>query len=257
MTRAGREEAWWQRQARPVLTAVQFLTRIPVPSWVGHGPGQLEHAARWFPLVGILVGLAGAGVLALARLGFPPLLSAVLSTLATVLLTGAFHEDGLADSCDGLFGGWTRDDALRIMKDSRIGTYGMVGLGLVLAAKVCCVSVLPPLALVAAHAASRAWALTLVAGLSYVREEGKAKPVAEGIGRSGLLIAFLCGALPALLLGWRGALAAALAGLPTWHLARWVRRRLGGYTGDVLGMVQQATELTMLLALAWNPASSG
>ena len=246
---------WWKGQACPVLTAVQFLTRIPVPAWVGHGPGQLEHAARWFPLVGILVGLVGAGVLALARLGFPPLLAAVLSTAATVLLTGAFHEDGLADSCDGLFGGWTREDALRIMQDSRIGTYGAAGLGLALAAKVSCIAVLPPLALVVAHAASRFWALTLVAGLDYVRHEGKAKPVAEGVGAGGVLVAALCGLLPALFLGWRGALAAVLACIPTWLLAHWVRRRLGGYTGDVLGMTQQVAELSILLVLAWNVAA--
>lgn len=256
MTSHGQASARWQDRVRPVLTAVQFLTRVPVPAWVGHGPGQLERAARWFPLVGLLVGLVGAGVLALARLGFPPMLAAILSTAVTVLLTGAFHEDGLADACDGLFGGWTRDDALRIMKDSRIGTFGAAGLGLVLAAKVACLSVLPPLALVAAHASSRFWALTLVAGQDYVRDGGggKAKPVAEGIDASGLLIAALCGVLPGVLMGGggRGALAVLLAGLPVWLIARWVHRRLGGYTGDVLGMVQQIAELAVYLVLAWR-----
>ena len=98
------------REWRLLLTAVQFLTRLPVPAWVGHGPEQLDRAMRYLPLVGIGVGLLGGAVLATASTGLPRPAAALLSVMATLLLTGALHEDGLADTLDGLFGGATRDE---------------------------------------------------------------------------------------------------------------------------------------------------
>ncbi len=244
------------REYRLLLTAVQFLTRLPVPDWVGHGPGQLDRAMRYLPLVGIGVGLLGAAVFALADAGLPRPVAALLSVVATLLLTGALHEDGLADTLDGLFGGVTRDDALRIMRDSRLGTYGAAGLTLALGLKVSALSTLPDVGavLVAGHAGSRLMVAGVIAGLPYARSDGTAVAVAGGVGATELLVAGLCGIASMLLLGVRGLPALVLAGGVAWGMARWFRRRLGGYTGDGLGAVQQATELAILLAALWRAA---
>jgi len=244
------------RQWRLVLTAVQFLTRVPVPRWVGHGPAQLDQAMRYLPLVGIGVGLVGAAVLALAAAGLPQPVAALLSVVATLLLTGALHEDGLADTLDGLFGGATREDALRIMRDSRLGTYGAAGLALALGLKVAALSALPAAApaLVAGHAASRFFVVCVLARLSYARADGKATPVAGGVGVTELAVAGVCGLVPMLALGGRAVPALLLAAGLAWGMARWFRRRLGGYTGDGLGAVQQMTELAILLVALWHAA---
>lgn len=239
-----------------MLTAVQFLTRLPVPGWVGHGPGQLDRAMRYLPLVGIGVGLVGAAVLALAGAGLPRPAAAVLSVSATLLLTGALHEDGLADTLDGLFGGVTRDDALRIMRDSRLGTYGAAGLAVALGLKVAALSALPAAgaALVAGHAGSRFFVVCVLARLPYARAKGKAAPVAGGVGAVELAVGGCCGVLPMLLLGGRAVPALLLAAGLAWGMACWFRRRLGGYTGDGLGAVQQVTELAILLVALWHAA---
>jgi len=245
-----------RQQWRLVLTAVQFLTRVPVPGWVGHGPGQLDRAMRYLPLVGVGVGLVGAAVLALASAGLPRPAAALLSVAATLLLTGALHEDGLADTLDGLFGGATREDALRIMRDSRLGTYGAVGLAVALGLKVAALSTLPAAAaaLVAGHAGSRFLVVCVLARLPYARADGKATPVAGRVGGTELAVAGCCGVLPMLLLGGRAVPALLLACGLAWGMARWFRRRLGGYTGDALGAVQQVTELAILLAALWRAA---
>ena len=197
------------------------------------------------------MGALGAAVLWAASAGLPPLAAAVLSIGATLLATGAFHEDGLADTCDGLFGGWTTEDALRIMKDSRLGTFGVAGLCTVLLAKAALLR--DPAALIAAHAISRFMAVTLIAALPYVRasEQGaKAKPVAGGVRPVDLAVAGLFGLAPLLLLH-RPVLTLVLVAALTLILGRWFQRRLGGYTGDTLGATQQVTELVVLGVAAW------
>jgi adenosylcobinamide-GDP ribazoletransferase len=234
-------------ELRLFLTAVQYFTRIPVPAWVGHSADQLNAAARWFPAVGIGVGGAAALSYALVAVTGALPLALVLSTATSVWLTGAFHEDGLADTADGLGGGYTRERALEIMKDSRIGTYGMVALALTLATKIAALHALPtlaPAALVAGHALSRLMAVTIIARQSYVREDdsSRAKPLSHAISPTGLAVATLTGLAPLALLGL-GALpmlgAAVLARL--W-LGGLFARRLGGYTGDCLGATQQICE---------------
>ncbi|MEE3101345.1 MAG: adenosylcobinamide-GDP ribazoletransferase, partial [Pseudomonadota bacterium] len=122
-----------RRELGLALYALQFLTRIPIPAWVGHAPDMLARAARWYPVVGALVGLAAGAVYAgAATLGLAPLAGAALALAVSIALTGALHEDGLADTLDGLGGGATRERALEIMRDSRIGAYGAVGLGVAL-----------------------------------------------------------------------------------------------------------------------------
>jgi adenosylcobinamide-GDP ribazoletransferase len=239
---------------RLFLTAVQYFTRIPVPAWVGHSPRQLNEAARWFPAVGILVGLVAAAVYAAVAPWSTPWLALALAFAATAWLTGAFHEDGLADTVDGLGGGYTRERALEIMKDSRIGTYGALALVLCIAVKLSALAAAPaalPWALIAGHAVSRWLAVTIIATHAYVRDDdtARAKPLAHAIGGPGLAIATVCGLLPLVLAGPAALVGLAAAVVARWRLAALFQRRLGGYTGDCLGATQQVCEAAFYVGL--------
>lgn len=240
------------------FAALRFFTRIPVPAWVDHSAEQLNHAARWFPAVGWIVGGIGTAVTLAAWQVWTSPIAVLLGMGATLLVTGAFHEDGLTDTLDGLGGGWTREEVLRIMKDSRIGSYGAIGLALVLLLKfealVQLAGVSPWLsfaaALVAGHAVSRFASTTLIFFLDYAREEGKAKPLATRLGRGELAFAALWGLAPAALLPLpQAAVALALVSLVTLFAASTFVKRIGGYTGDCLGAAQQLTEITFYLGL--------
>jgi len=248
-----------RREVELFLTAVQYFTRLPVPRDLPWSPERLDASARWFPLVGALVGGIGALAFAGARELWPASVAVVLSMAVTVRATGAFHEDGLADSCDGLGGGVEKARVLEIMKDSRIGTYGAVGLVLALLGKAALLVELAALgtaevaaALVAAHALSRLMALGLMTSLPYVRDDGtsKVKPLAHVTARAPLAVAAVCGLAPLALFGWQAG-AAALAGalVATVVLARFVHWRIGGVTGDVLGANQQVAELAAYAGL--------
>jgi adenosylcobinamide-GDP ribazoletransferase len=246
-----------RREAEYFFAALRFFTRLPVPVWVGHSAEQLNHAARYFPAVGILIGAIGAGVTLAAAQLWPLAIAVLLGMAATLLATGVFHEDGLADSIDGFGGGWTREDVLRIMKDSRIGSYGAIGIGMVLLTKFELLSALgAPLplamAIVAGHSVSRFAATTLIYTLDYARDDdsSKAKPLATRMGKGELAVAGMFGLAPSALLPWpQAAIALALVVLVTWFAARWFVRRLGGYTGDCLGATQQIAELAFYLGL--------
>ena len=229
----------------------------------GGGAAETRPAAAvlWYPFVGALIGAFAGGVFWAAHLVFPVTLAVVLATAASLLATGALHEDGFADACDGLGGGATRERALEIMRDSRLGTFGAAGLGLMLAAKALALAAAPPEAipwlLVAGHAASRAsMGLALATG-TYARDRGMAAPLAEaprpGGGRTALSL-LVGGAASCALLAEAppAALLAGLGGLALGHLLmRWAyERKLGGYTGDCLGGVQQASELGLYLGAA-------
>ncbi len=253
------------RELRLFLTAVQFFTRIPVPAWVGHGPQQLNQAARYFPLTGIVVGLLCSVVLMTAALVLPLELAVGLSMVAGILITGAFHEDGLSDFADGLGGGFTRDKALAIMKDSRVGAYGAISLILVLLLKYQALTALcgshsllfASCALIAAHSFSRLMAASLMLTQSYIRDDdsARAKPAAQQISPASFIIALLTGIIPMILLYAAGAhafnlfAAVTAALLMRAYLAWRLQKRLGGYTGDCLGAVQQLTELAFYLGL--------
>jgi adenosylcobinamide-GDP ribazoletransferase len=248
-------------QSEAFFGAIRFFTRLPVPAWVGHSAEGLNASARYFPAIGLLIGLIGALVFVAAAALWPLPLAILLSMGATIYLTGAFHEDGLADSADGLGGGWTREDVLRIMKDSRNGSYAVVAVVMVLLGKYFALAQLPlpwiPLALIGGHAVSRFCATVLIALLDYAREDAssKAKPlatrlskgsvvVAAGFALAGLAVCKIMIALPPLAVG------VGLAALATLWLARKMKRRLGGYTGDLLGAVQQASELAFYVGLS-------
>jgi adenosylcobinamide-GDP ribazoletransferase len=248
------------RELRLFFIALQFLTRVPSPGWVGFAPDDLNRSARYFPLVGFLVGVVASIVLWLAGLVFPPMVAVGLSMASTLILTGGFHEDGLADTFDALGGAVDRERALAIMKDSRIGTYGALALLVVLGLKAAALSAMPVTlavpVLLLAHTASRGAAVFLIRVLPYAGdvEHAKAKPLARQISFAGVGIAIAWVVLVAMVLAIiapsHGAwivvsLALVILGtLWAWH---WLHRRLGGYTGDTLGATQQITELLALL----------
>lgn len=259
-------------ELRLVLIALQFLTRVPIPRRLGYEPAWLQQSIRHFPLVGAAIGGFAAALLWLALALWPPAVAAALTVAATAWLTGAFHEDGLADTLDALGGAVARERALAIMKDSRIGSYGALALVLATAVQLTALTALAAAdavaacaALVWAHASSRALPLWLVWRLPYAgdAEHARAKPLATSIdaGGLGLAVATLAG-LAALLLwvqpaAWPALLAAtaAAAAAGLW-CRRWLQRRLGGYTGDTLGAAQQLALLAALLAwLATVPAA--
>lgn len=251
-----------RREAEYFFGAVRFFTRLPVPAWVGHSQEALDRAARYFPLVGILVGALGGLTFLLTATVLPVSIALLFSMAATLLVTGAFHEDGLSDAVDGFGGGWTKPQVLAIMKDSRIGSYGAIAVALMLLAKFNALYELPDdwiaPALVAAHAASRFCSTTLIHALDYVRDDdsSRAKPLAVRMGAGSLAVAGCFGLAPLALLPWQAALAGlGLAALTTYLAARYFVRRIGGYTGDCLGATQQGAELAIyvgILAIAWN-----
>jgi adenosylcobinamide-GDP ribazoletransferase len=254
------------RQFTLFLVAVQFLTRLPVPQLDGFQPDWLAHSARYFPLVGVLVGLISIGVWWLASLVFPPIVAVGSMIAASLLLTGALHEDGFADVCDGFGGGRTRDAVLSIMKDSRIGAYGAIGIGMMLALKWVVLISLPrsalPLTVVTAHMVSRWCAMGLIWRLPYVRADAdaKSKPLAGSLGAADWLISGVLGTLGQLPMLWLGGPAAggprprvllaavALAVACVALAGAYLKSRLGGYTGDCLGAAQQLSELAFLFA---------
>lgn len=231
-----------------------FFTRIPVPASLPYSSQLLNRALRFFPLVGMLVGVLGAGALWLALLVFPPPLALLVSMGATILITGAFHEDGFADFCDGYGGGMSTERILEIMKDSRLGTYGTLGLLAMLAAKYTALASLPPpalyLLLVAAHTLSRFVPVVLVRTTPYIRADAlsKSKPIGNEVSVPSLLIAACCTVPPLLLLPWRLTAAMLVVSISVLILfRRYILKRTGGYSGDVLGALQQLCELGLYL----------
>ena len=262
---------------RHYLLAVQFFSRIPVAgrlaAWVGWSPEMQRASAAHLPGVGWLVGLwaallLGALLWLLPASPWSPLAAALISTGGTVWLTGGFHEDGLADVADGLGGLVPAERALEIMKDSRIGAYGVMALLMALLTKVVLIALLlsviqpfwgpvPVLILVCCiHVLSRFAPLVLMRSLPHVGLAASSKTLhiaGRQLGWQELLTGGLW-CLPALgLLGWLGvwsfvpSLLTAML-LTTWLLQRWLRKRLGGMTGDCLGACQQLNELALLLA---------
>jgi adenosylcobinamide-GDP ribazoletransferase len=245
-----------RRELDYFLGAVRFFTRLPVPGWVGHSAEALNHSARYFPAVGLLVGGIGALVYVAALQFWPQPVAVLLSMAATIYVTGAFHEDGLADAVDGLGGGWDKLRILEIMKDSRVGSFGVVALWLGLTGKFALLAALDPAlvpwALLAGHALSRFCSTVLLATMDYVREDlqSRAKPLATRLSPPAFAVAAAFAAAGLLPLSPDKALAGCLlAALATFCLAVKFRRWLGGYTGDCLGAVQQVAEIAFYLGL--------
>jgi len=302
----------WREEAQTIATAFGYFTRFPVPHGIVYSDARLARSGRYFPLVGAAIGALGALVFAIGSHFWPLPVAILLSMAATLLATGALHEDGLADCCDAFGGGYHRADVLRILKDSRIGVFGAVGLIVTLALKWQALLGLaawgPAVAcawMIVAHAASRAGAIVFTATLDYARSsvplataavdtndtvvddgqpaaatdarsaptaaagdttrapslDAKARPFQrkdaadsrDTSARDGAGIALLLG-LPGLF--WHGialGLVLIVAGAALhWMLGHWWQRRIGGYTGDCLGLAQQLFEVGIyLVVLGW------
>ncbi|MFY0253370.1 adenosylcobinamide-GDP ribazoletransferase [Chitinophaga sp. 30R24] len=255
-----------KKQWQLLLTAIMFYTRLRIPVNIPYHPDMLNQASRFFPLVGWITGSIMITVIYILGSIAPPMISILLAMITGVWITGAFHEDGFADMCDGFGGGWTKEKILEIMKDSRIGTYGTIGLLLIMALKFLALAEmrLPivMLTIISAQPLSRFVALTVVYTHKYVREtsDSKAKPIARGICFSDLLIAALWGWLPfiivvAYLQNYTLLLTIPALLLGRWYLVNLMQKWIGGYTGDCLGAIQQVSEAIIYLCfciLTWK-----
>ena len=236
---------------RQLMLAAVLLTRLPLPHLPSSAFAQGHRAVWAYPVVGAGIGALGAtvGTLALV-LGLPVLVASVSALAAMTLITGAMHEDGLADVCDGFWGGFTPERRLEIMRDSQIGTYGVLGLVFVFALRLGAVAALlgtHPAALIAAAALSRGMMPAVMAGLDAARSDG----LAQSVGRPSLamaVIAVTIGDVVAIaFLGLSALVAIGIAAAMVLGLALLARRKIGGQTGDVLGAAQQLSETAVLL----------
>ncbi len=256
-----------RKQLDIFFTAVMFYTRIPCPKNTTHDPTYLNKATRYFPLVGYIVGGIGALVFALSYKVFSVELTILFSLLANILTTGAFHEDGFADVCDGFGGGWTKEKILKIMKDSAIGAYGAIGLVLLFAIKFFAIkSVIDTdgnysfvvmqcvMIFIMVHALSRLTAISIIFTTDYVREDelSKSKPIAKQNTWKEILGAFVFGLAPLSVLVYME-LEFILILIPLillrFFAIRYFKKWIGGYTGDCLGAVQQMAEVIIYLSI--------
>ena len=248
--------AGWVRDLR---AAGAFLTVLPVPVPVGPRGRKVAKppasAVRAFPVIGAGVGIiAGATLMVANDLGLHPMASALVALAVAAALTGGLHEDGLADTADGLGGGQTAAARLKVMQDSRIGTFGVLAIVFSVAIRAAFLAGfatpgIAVLALIAAGAASRGAMSAVMAAIPTARRQGLAATFGRPAREDAVTGALLGGALALLCLGpLAGVLAVVLAAVTAFALARLAERHLGGYTGDVLGAVQQACEIAVLLA---------
>jgi len=227
-----------------------FYTRLPVPRNTVHSGENLNLATRYFPLIGIIVGGTGALVFMAANFLLTPKVAVLFSMTIMILMTGAFHEDALSDFCDGFGGGYTVEKILMIMKDSRIGTYGAAALVMLLISKFILLTEIKtaqlPLVMIAAHALSRLNSVLMIFSSQYVREDAssKSKPIGEKTVKSTLIIGILIGLVPLYFLPFHSIPFLIIGlGLIFLYFRHYVHKILGGYTGDVLGALQQLSEL--------------
>jgi adenosylcobinamide-GDP ribazoletransferase len=244
-----------------LLNAIRFLTVVRVPATdAAMAPDWLARAMKYFPVVGIGVGLASAIVLMIANEFWSPVVSALLTVTASIVLTSALHEDGLADTADAFGGGWSIEKRLAIMKDSRIGSYGALALGLGVMLRVAVIADLPmwagPASLILVHAAARALPALVMNNMAYAGDTAAMKvsyaeaPVHRSeLQFAGIVVALA--ALPLMLISFKAVIIGLLGGaVLSFLLARWSRKLIGGYTGDVLGAVEQVFEIGFLLGVA-------
>jgi adenosylcobinamide-GDP ribazoletransferase len=258
-------------ETRLFFIAIWFLTRLPNPAWVGFKEEWLQTCIKYSPYVGWLLGTMGFVLFAFLHFFFGSLIAFICFLGFLIIITGCFHEDGFADFCDGIGGGWKSEDILRIMKDSRIGSFGAAGLGLLLLLKVAGgFESLRPLDFifgfkngitpffdhwevllhiwlffVTAHSFSRWLSLSFLVTDSYAKEDGYTKPMATSLSIGSFLFATIGGLLPLGVLTFISPIFVLIwipVILTRLYFARLMKKWIGGYTGDCLGAVQQATE---------------
>lgn len=237
-----------------IFTALGLLSRLPVPP----GDAARGAASAWaYPLAGLILGALAAlvGVIAHAS-GLPSPLTALIVLGFLTISSGAMHEDGLADTADGLWGGWTRDRRLEIMKDSRIGTYGVIALVLSLAARWAALTLLFDMgggtaaaALLVAASLSRATMPLLMARLPHAREGGLSHSVGPVPDRTAWLALAIAATAALLFTGWSAIPAIAWALVVALAMGFLARSMIGGQTGDILGATQQMAEIAILFSL--------
>lgn len=252
-------------EMRRIAGAFIFYSRIPLPSsWFS---AKSSHCSRYFSLVGWLVGGVSVGIWLLAPMMFSDSsgtlsevslpIAILLGMIAAVLLTGALHEDGFADTCDGFGGGWSPEERLRIMKDSRIGTYGALGLVFLLLLKFFALlqieTAILPWVWFAGNTLSRFVSISQLRILAYVQDAAKSKsgPMTEFSGVD-LIVNAVFGLLPLLFIGNQVWVALPAVAIVWWFLLMYFKRKLGGVTGDCLGATQQLSEVVFYLGLASN-----
>ena len=236
-----------------IIAAFQFLTIFPAVIRRVFTPQEMARAVGWFPLVGVMLGALLYGINHFAQMIFPASISAALTLIAWVLFTRAFHLDGFMDTCDGLFGGWTPERRLEIMKDSRVGAFGVAGGALALLLKYTALAsslnLLP--ALVTSAVLAR-WGMALaIFAFPYARESGLGREMKDHVGWAQIILA-TCIALITIWFtsGIMGLIAFALASLTLWVGARYILRLIPGLTGDSYGALCEGIELVILLLFA-------
>lgn len=261
-----------KKELRIFFTALMFLTRLPVPKFTDHSQEYLERSIKYFPLVGWIVGAISGFVFLIFNKYISEDIAIVASIIAGILATGAFHEDGFADVCDAFGGGWTKEKILLIMKDSRLGTFGVIGLIGILCSKFLLLRELPKflpeidqpstnifynyryffLTLIAAHAVSRLMPVLVLRFYEYVTDpdSSKSKPLATNKpGIVLLIVATVLAMVPFIWMSWHFLLALVPVLLVTYSLADYFKKWIGGYTGDCLGAIQQVSELCFYLGV--------
>ena len=249
-----------KNELKTLTLALHFLTRIPTPFDVDFTPERLRNASRYYPIVGAIIGTVAALAFFISNLALPTLIAVIIATAATALLTGAFHEDGLADTFDGVSGAHDRSRSLEIMHDSRIGTFGALALILVITLKIAALTSLSDTttiitALIAAHIISRTSIVIVQATSTYARESGIAGtqdqpfPLINTIIAT--LIALITIAATALIISPAAAILTTAGAITAHILIRlYFQPKLKGHTGDTLGATQQITEIGIYIALA-------
>jgi adenosylcobinamide-GDP ribazoletransferase len=232
-----------------LLTAFQFLTIFPAIIRRAFTAGELGRAVGYFPLVGLALGGVLYGMEVGLGLIFPAQVVAIFILAAWLLLTRALHFDGFLDTCDGLFGGFTPERRLEIMRDSRVGAFGVAGGGLLLLAKYAAIVSLPGLSgLLLAPVLGR-WATSIaIFAYPYARDKGMGRDMKDNVHWSQVILATTIVVLAAwFFAGWTGLLAIAIAGIVLWLGAGFILRRIPGLTGDNYGALCELTELAVLL----------
>lgn len=246
-------------------TALMFFTRVPVPFTIPYSSEIMNKSQKYFAWIGLLVGLINAGVLYISTQLFNLEIGIVLMMISSVLLTGAFHEDGFTDMCDSFGGGYGKEKILTIMKDSRVGAYGTIGIILLFALKFLSIQALGSIDLmktlgiiILAHTSSRFISGTMIYTHQYVTDidASKSKPLAnKPLDATALLLGFISVLLAiAFIPDWRLILVFAFAYLGKICMGLYFKKHIGGYTGDCLGAVQQVTEVLFYLGtmIVWK-----
>lgn len=245
-----------------------FLTRLPVPKNIDHSEMLLQKSPKYFPVIGWVVAVLSAGIFILVHHYVSQDIALIALMITGILITGAFHEDGFADTCDAFGGGWTKEKILAIMKDSRLGTYGVAGLVLMLATKYLLlkeliayfsfgatnekqVYFLMTAVIVAAHSMSRLMPVLVIQSYTYVTaaDGSKSKPLAsQKLSAIELLATVFFAVIPFVGLPLNFLLSLLFMIPATYLIANYFKKWIGGYTGDCLGAIQQVTEIIFYLS---------